>query len=145
MTIGDPAGSGATASESRSAQAWRSYARNRLIESRLTPNAISMTGLILNIAAALLILEEAFLLGGIAFIVGSILDTLEELDLAVVAAGGPVVDAPRPFGLRQGPRSGIAAGILRTEPAWGLHRDEAGLGRPGKSDGLPPYKYPLRV
>ena len=77
MTIGDPAGSGATASESRSAQAWRSYARNRLIESRLTPNAISMTGLILNIAAALLILEEAFLLGGIAFIVGSIMDTLD--------------------------------------------------------------------
>ena len=77
MTTGDPAGSGGAASESRSAQAWRSYARNRLIESRLTPNAISMTGLVLNVAAAVLVLQEAFVLGGLAFIVGSIMDTLD--------------------------------------------------------------------
>jgi CDP-diacylglycerol--glycerol-3-phosphate 3-phosphatidyltransferase len=55
----------------------RENARNRLIESRLTPNAISMTGLALNVAAALLILDGRFVLGAIAFIVGSIMDTLD--------------------------------------------------------------------
>ena len=63
--------------ESRSAQAWRSYARNRLIESRLTPNAISMTGLVGNLAAAVLITQELFFLGGLAFIAGSVMDTLD--------------------------------------------------------------------
>ncbi len=63
--------------QSRSAQAWRAYARNRLIESRLTPNAISMTGLVLNVVAAALIVAEHFVLGGVAFIVGSIMDTLD--------------------------------------------------------------------
>jgi CDP-diacylglycerol---glycerol-3-phosphate 3-phosphatidyltransferase len=63
--------------ESRSAQAWRSYARNRLIESRLTPNAISMTGLVGNLAAAVLITQELFVLGGLAFIAGSVMDTLD--------------------------------------------------------------------
>ena len=79
MTDGERAtgGGGAAATESRSAQAWRSYARNRLIESRLTPNSISITGLVLNLAAAALVLEEMFLLGGIAFIVGSVMDTLD--------------------------------------------------------------------
>lgn len=51
--------------------------RNRLIESRLTPNAISMTGLALNVLAAVLVLERLFFLGGLAFIVGSIMDTLD--------------------------------------------------------------------
>jgi CDP-diacylglycerol---glycerol-3-phosphate 3-phosphatidyltransferase len=62
---------------SRSPQALRLYARNRLIESRLTPNAISMTGLVLNVAAAALILQRHFVLGAIAFVVGSIMDTLD--------------------------------------------------------------------
>jgi CDP-diacylglycerol--glycerol-3-phosphate 3-phosphatidyltransferase len=52
-------------------------ARNALIESRLTPNMISLTGLVLNVVAAVLVLEEYFFLGGIAFIVGSICDTLD--------------------------------------------------------------------
>lgn len=65
------------ATGSRSAQAWRAYARNRLIESRLTPNAISMTGLVLNAVAAALIVAEHFVLAGVAFIVGSIMDTLD--------------------------------------------------------------------
>jgi CDP-diacylglycerol--glycerol-3-phosphate 3-phosphatidyltransferase len=52
-------------------------ARNALIESRLTPNMISMTGLVLNVVAAVLVLEEYFFLGGIAFIVGSVCDTLD--------------------------------------------------------------------
>ncbi|HEY7891971.1 MAG TPA: CDP-alcohol phosphatidyltransferase family protein [Solirubrobacteraceae bacterium] len=51
--------------------------RNRLIESRLTPNAISLTGLALNVLAAALVWERYFFLGGIAFIVGSICDTLD--------------------------------------------------------------------
>jgi phosphatidylglycerophosphate synthase len=51
--------------------------RNRLIESRLTPNAISLTGLALNVLAAVLVWERYFFLGGLAFIVGSILDTLD--------------------------------------------------------------------
>lgn len=55
----------------------RDNARNRLIESRLTPNAISMTGLVLNLAAAVLILEDMFVLGAFAFIIGSIMDTLD--------------------------------------------------------------------
>jgi CDP-diacylglycerol---glycerol-3-phosphate 3-phosphatidyltransferase len=51
--------------------------RNRLIESRLTPNAISLTGFALNVAAAVLVFERYFFLAGIAFIVGSIMDTLD--------------------------------------------------------------------
>jgi CDP-diacylglycerol--glycerol-3-phosphate 3-phosphatidyltransferase len=53
------------------------YLRNRLIESRLTPNAISLTGFALNVVAAVLITQDLFLIGGIAFIVGSIMDTLD--------------------------------------------------------------------
>jgi CDP-diacylglycerol--glycerol-3-phosphate 3-phosphatidyltransferase len=51
--------------------------RERLIESRLTPNAISLTGFALNIAAAALVVGRLFFLAGIAFIVGSIMDTLD--------------------------------------------------------------------
>jgi CDP-diacylglycerol---glycerol-3-phosphate 3-phosphatidyltransferase len=51
--------------------------RDRLIESRLTPNAISMVGLIGNLAAAVLVLQEYFFLGGVAFIAGSVMDTLD--------------------------------------------------------------------
>jgi CDP-diacylglycerol--glycerol-3-phosphate 3-phosphatidyltransferase len=51
--------------------------RDRLIESRLTPNAISLTGFALNLAAAALIVDRMFFLAGIAFIVGSIMDTLD--------------------------------------------------------------------
>jgi phosphatidylinositol phosphate synthase len=50
---------------------------NRLIESRLTPNAISMVGLIGNLAAAVLIWQGLYFLGGVAFIVGSVMDTLD--------------------------------------------------------------------
>ncbi len=51
--------------------------RERLIESRLTPNAISLTGFALNLAAAALIVGRLFFLAGIAFIIGSIMDTLD--------------------------------------------------------------------
>jgi CDP-diacylglycerol---glycerol-3-phosphate 3-phosphatidyltransferase len=55
----------------------RELARNRLIESRLTPNAISMTGLVGNLIAAVLITQEEFFLAGVAFILGSVMDTLD--------------------------------------------------------------------
>jgi CDP-diacylglycerol---glycerol-3-phosphate 3-phosphatidyltransferase len=61
-------GSGATTQE---------LMRERLIESRLTPNAISLTGFVLNMAAAGLIVGRMFFLAGIAFIIGSIMDTLD--------------------------------------------------------------------
>jgi CDP-diacylglycerol--glycerol-3-phosphate 3-phosphatidyltransferase len=51
--------------------------RERLIESRLTPNAISLTGFALNMAAAGLIVGRLFFLAGVAFIVGSLMDTLD--------------------------------------------------------------------
>ncbi len=51
--------------------------RNRLIESRLTPNTISLTGFALNLAAAGLIVGRMFFLAGLAFIIGSIMDTLD--------------------------------------------------------------------
>ena len=55
----------------------RARARNRLIESRLTPNAISMTGLVGNLIAAALVTQDEFFLAGIAFILGSVMDTLD--------------------------------------------------------------------
>jgi CDP-diacylglycerol---glycerol-3-phosphate 3-phosphatidyltransferase len=51
--------------------------QQRLIESRLTPNAISLTGFALNLGAAALLFEKFYFLAGIAFIVGSIMDTLD--------------------------------------------------------------------
>jgi len=55
----------------------RALVRNRLVDSRLSPNAISLTGLTLNLLAAVLVWERLFFLGGVAFIVGSIMDTLD--------------------------------------------------------------------
>ncbi len=55
----------------------RQLARDRLIESRLTPNAISLTGFALNIVAAVLVTQRYFFLAGVAFIVGSVMDTLD--------------------------------------------------------------------
>ena len=55
----------------------RELVRNRLIESRLTPNAISLTGFALNLVAAALVWEQLFFLGGVAFVVGSVMDTLD--------------------------------------------------------------------
>jgi CDP-diacylglycerol--glycerol-3-phosphate 3-phosphatidyltransferase len=55
----------------------REMVRNKLIESRLTPNAISLTGFVLNVVAAALVWQELYIWGGIAFIVGSVCDTLD--------------------------------------------------------------------
>ena len=51
--------------------------QQRLIDSRLTPNAISLTGFVLNLAAAVLLFKHWFFLSGLAFIIGSIMDTLD--------------------------------------------------------------------
>lgn len=59
------------------AQEFREQARNALIQSRLTPNAISMVGLVGNLIAAGLILEGHFFFAGLAFIIGSVMDTLD--------------------------------------------------------------------
>jgi CDP-diacylglycerol--glycerol-3-phosphate 3-phosphatidyltransferase len=61
----------------RNGQELRAYARDRLIESRLTPNAISMAGLVGNLIAAALVTQELFFLAGVAFVVGSVMDTLD--------------------------------------------------------------------
>jgi CDP-diacylglycerol---glycerol-3-phosphate 3-phosphatidyltransferase len=59
------------------APATQELVRNRLIESRLTPNAISLTGFALNLAAAGLVVGRLFFLAGVAFIIGSVMDTLD--------------------------------------------------------------------
>ena len=71
------AGRARPAGEPWTAAEVRTLARDRLIESRLTPNAISMTGLVLNIVAAVLVTQRLFVLAGLAFIVGSVMDTLD--------------------------------------------------------------------
>ncbi len=63
--------------EGPSTQELSAVMRERLIESRLTPNAISLTGFVLNVVAAVLVTQRLFFLAGIAFIVGSIMDTLD--------------------------------------------------------------------
>jgi CDP-diacylglycerol---glycerol-3-phosphate 3-phosphatidyltransferase len=55
----------------------RSEMRHALIESRLTPNAISLTGLVGNLIAAWLVYERQFFLGGVAFVLGSVMDTFD--------------------------------------------------------------------
>ena len=64
-------------SEVRTVADARMLARNRLIESRLTPNAISMAGLVGNVIAAVLVTQRYFFLAGVAFILGSVMDTLD--------------------------------------------------------------------
>jgi CDP-diacylglycerol--glycerol-3-phosphate 3-phosphatidyltransferase len=86
-----PPGSGRAAGRARvggsgqrrtPAEAWsqseiREQARNRLIESRLTPNAISLTGFVGNVIAAVLVTQRYFFLAGVAFVLGSVCDTLD--------------------------------------------------------------------
>src|ERR1700710_2281583 len=62
---------------SSTAKDYQALMRDRLIESRLTPNAISLTGFALCVVAAVLVWQDYFFLGGIAFIVGSVCDTLD--------------------------------------------------------------------
>jgi len=72
-----PGGRNGRSAPPRNSQELRSYARDRLIESRLTPNAISLMGLFGNLVAAFLVTQRLFFLAGIAFILGSVMDTLD--------------------------------------------------------------------
>jgi CDP-diacylglycerol---glycerol-3-phosphate 3-phosphatidyltransferase len=63
--------------------------RNRLIESRLTPNAISLTGFALCVVAAVLTYKQWWLAGGVAFIVGSVCDTLDGRYSRMSGKGSP--------------------------------------------------------
>lgn len=48
-----------------------------LVRLPLTPNAISITGLVGNLIAAVLVWQEHYVLAGVAFILGSVMDTLD--------------------------------------------------------------------
>ena len=63
--------------QATTAAEFRAVARERLIDSRLTPNKISMTGFVLNVAAAVLVTQRLFFLAGLAFIAGSLMDMLD--------------------------------------------------------------------
>jgi CDP-diacylglycerol---glycerol-3-phosphate 3-phosphatidyltransferase len=71
------------------AREYQTLMRNRLIESRLTPNAISLTGFFLCVVAAGLVWEELWVFGGIAFIVGSVCDTLDGRYSRMSGKGSP--------------------------------------------------------
>jgi CDP-diacylglycerol--glycerol-3-phosphate 3-phosphatidyltransferase len=72
-----PGGGNGRPAPPRNSQELRSYARDRLIESRLTPNAISLMGLFGNLVAAFLVTQRLFFLAGIAFVLGSVMDTMD--------------------------------------------------------------------
>jgi len=67
----------------------RELVRNRLIESRLTPNFISMTGFVLCIVAAVLVWQEEFFIGGLVFLIGSVCDTLDGRYSRMSGKGSP--------------------------------------------------------
>lgn len=67
----------------------RDLVRNRLIDSRLTPNFISMTGFVLCIVAAVLVWQEEFFIGGLVFIIGSVCDTLDGRYSRMSGKGSP--------------------------------------------------------
>ena len=89
--------------------------RERLIESRLTPNAISLTGFALNLAAAALVVGRLFFLAGIAFIIGSVMDTLDGRYSRMSGKGTPfLVRSERVL------RSGSPGISTASTPATGL-------------------------
>ena len=71
------------------ARDYQTLVRGRLIESRLTPNAISLTGFAGCVVAAVLVWQEELLLGGIAFVVGSVCDTLDGRYSRMSGKGSP--------------------------------------------------------
>src|SRR6201990_1366091 len=72
-----PGGRNGRPAPPRNSQELRAYARDRLIDSRLTPNAISVMGLVGNLVAAALVPQRLFFLAGVAFVLGSVMDTLD--------------------------------------------------------------------
>jgi CDP-diacylglycerol--glycerol-3-phosphate 3-phosphatidyltransferase len=59
------------------AREYQEVVTSRLIESRLSPNAVSLTGFVLCLVAAVLVWQDHYFLGGLAFIVGSVCDALD--------------------------------------------------------------------
>src|ERR1700742_2514213 len=81
----------------RNSQELRAYARDRLIDSRLTPNGISLMGLFGNLVAAFLVTQRLFFLAGLAFILGSVMDTLDGRSSRLSGKGplfGAFLDSP---------------------------------------------------
>jgi CDP-diacylglycerol--glycerol-3-phosphate 3-phosphatidyltransferase len=68
---------------------YQALVRNRLIESRLTPNAISVTGFALCVVAAVLVWQDLYFLGGLAFVVGSVCDMLDGRYSRMSGKGSP--------------------------------------------------------
>ena len=100
------------------AKEFRAQARDRLIESRLSPNAISVAGLIGNLVAAVLVVEGSFVWAGVAFILGSLMDTLDGTYSRMSGKGtlfGAFLDSTL---------DRIEEGIVLTAIAW--HFAEAG-------------------
>ena len=86
--------------------------RNKLIESRLTPNAISLTGLAGNLVAAVLVWQRYFFLAGVAFILGSVMDTLDGRYSRMSGKGTP-------FGaFLDSTLDRVEEGIVLTAVAW---------------------------
>ncbi|HEY4276664.1 MAG TPA: CDP-alcohol phosphatidyltransferase family protein [Conexibacter sp.] len=86
--------------------------RNKLIESRLTPNAISLTGLLGNLVAAVLVWQRYFFLAGIAFILGSVCDTMDGRYSRMSGKGTP-------FGaFLDSTLDRVEEGIVLTAVAW---------------------------
>jgi len=71
------------------AREYQAIVTDRLIESRLTPNAISLTGLALCLVAAALVWTDHIFLGGVAFVVGSVCDTLDGRYARTSGKGSP--------------------------------------------------------
>lgn len=71
------------------AREYQALVTDRLIESRLTPNAISLTGLALCLVAAALVWTDHIFLGGLAFVVGSVCDTLDGRYARTSGKGSP--------------------------------------------------------
>ncbi len=71
------------------AREYQAVVTDRLIESRLTPNTISITGFVLCVVAAVVVWEGHYFWGGIAFVVGSVCDTLDGRYARVSGKGTP--------------------------------------------------------
>ncbi len=71
------------------AREYQAVMTNRLIESRLTPNAISLTGFALCVLAAVLVWQDEYLLGGLAFVIGSVCDALDGRYARASGKGSP--------------------------------------------------------
>src|SRR3954454_5516731 len=67
----------------------RDLVRNRLIESRLTTNSIALTGFVLCVVGAALVVERLFFLAGLVFIIVSGWGTLDGRYSRMSGKGSP--------------------------------------------------------